>query len=232
MGAHVRAATALPMVQPEFDVPPDPDLVSAVMRCVTLRKGSELAEWRECQIRDVHEISDNLGPFGDFISSLMSGSSASIASHVNLAMMSCIVEALDFPDVACVSRWFLGHAVVGDIPDSGLFRPCLTELSADPAEILSPASNRLWNAKPIASIEHQTASATPEQIEILRGVERQTRKELSQEGTHGPLRAYACPTPQALWQGQMACGQAVWCCTGSAGGRIGENPGYRQRAWQ
>ena len=104
-------------------------------------------------------------------------------------MLSCVVEALDFPDVACVSRWFLGHAVVGDIPDTGLFRPCLTEFAADPSEILSPASNRLWNAKLVSSIEHQAASASPEQLDILRGVERQTRKELSQKGTHGPFTA-------------------------------------------
>ena len=89
MVAHVRAAASLHMIQPEFDVRPDPDIVSAIMRCVALRKGSELAQWREDQIRAVREISDTLAPFGDFISSLMSGPSASIASHVNLAMMSC-----------------------------------------------------------------------------------------------------------------------------------------------
>ena len=76
---------------------------------------------------------------------------------------------------------------MGDIPDTGLFRPCLTKFAADPAEILSPASNRLWNAKLVSSIERQAASASPEQLDILRGVERQTRKELSQKGTHGPL---------------------------------------------
>ena len=53
----------------------------------------------------------------------MSGSPAAIASHVNLPFMSALVLALQWPDVRCVRRWFYGHAIVGDIHDTGLFRP-------------------------------------------------------------------------------------------------------------
>ena len=37
------------MIQPEFEVSPDPDLVSVVSKCVSLQADGVLTEWRESQ---------------------------------------------------------------------------------------------------------------------------------------------------------------------------------------
>ena len=191
-GAHLRAAARLPHgVQPEFDETAADDLVAAVRHCVYLSSMSAdgLSAWRRCQALALQEIEASLRPYGVFISSQMCGSAWELASHMNLPFMAACVAAIGWPDVCCVRRWFLGHAVVGDIPDTGLFRPKLTDFAASPAEVFTAQSNRRWNSDLARSLASGGARASHD-LELrarLEGVEAATAKELGAEVVRGPF---------------------------------------------
>ena len=186
MPLHFVAATAISSgVQPEFSERAPVDLVAAVRQCV--RCGTGVAEWRAAQEATLSRLESSLRPFAEFISSLMVGSSAAIASHVNLPFMTALVVALQWPDIQCVRRWFYGHAIVGDIPDTGLFRPQEIGFRAPPST-LDPPSNRVWNARLEASLRAagRRAESDAEARAVLEGVERATAKELRAGVVHGP----------------------------------------------
>ena len=186
MPCHVAAATALSGgVQPEFDTVAPRDLTAAIELCAL--HGPSLPEWRADRARALREIEDSLRDFAETVASFMSGSSAALGSHVNLPFMAACVVAIGWPDVRCVSRWFHGHATVGDIPDTGLFRPQFTDYAA-PQSVLLPASNRVWNRALEASLASAglAASSDRESRSILQGVERATVKELAAGVAKGP----------------------------------------------
>ena len=61
----------------------------------------------------------------------------------NLAFLAAWCDAAAWPDIAFVERWLYGFPIVGDIPDSGLFRP--QELPpTEPADTFSPSNNSRW----------------------------------------------------------------------------------------
>ena len=189
MSLHLGGALSLPSgVQPEFGESASPDLVAAVRQCAYA--GPDISDWRARQERLVSGIERDLRPFADAISSHMSGSAARLASHVNLAFMAAVVVAMRWPDHRCVFRWFYGHKIVGDIPDTGLFRPHLVDFAA-PASVMQPSSNRVWNR----SLTHKLrfAGAADELVAESRavhaGVERATEKEITAGAVRGPFSA-------------------------------------------
>ena len=191
-GRHLRSAALLPCgVQPEFDEKAAADLLAAVSHCVSLAAVSpdSLSSWRRGQAAALQEIERSLAPYGDFVSSLMTGSACVLASHMNLPFMAACVAAIGWPDVCCVRRWFLGHAVVGDIPDTGLFRPKFTDFTASPAEVFTAQSNRRWNSTLARSLSTGGARAVgdPELLARLQGVEAATEKEIGAEVVRGPF---------------------------------------------
>ena len=188
MARHVDAAAALPSgVQPEFSENAPPDLIAAVRLCV--REGHNLPDWRARQLSLIESVEESLRPFAAVVSGFMGGSSAAIASHVNLPFMAAVVCALAWPDHQCVRRWFYGHQIVGDIPDTGLFRPHLVDFAA-PQSTLSPPSNRHWNRYLDRSMAASGAAAAsdPVKLAVLVGVESATRKEVSAGAVRGPLK--------------------------------------------
>ena len=193
MGAHLRAAAAVPCgIQPEFNERAADDLMAAVRHCVSLSSSPDgLASWRRHQAAALQQIEESLRPYASFVSSHMEGSAWELASHMNLPFMAACVSAIGWPDVCCVRRWFLGHAVVGDIPDTGLFRPKLTDFAASPAEVFTAASNISSNsdlARSLASGGARSA-ADPELRAQLEGVESATAKELGAGVVRGPFSA-------------------------------------------
>ena len=189
MPRHVEAAEALGGgVQPEFDETPPPDLAAAVRHCCELL--SDMPGWRENRADLMRSVEQSLRPFASIVASFMKGSPRALASHVNLPFMAACVSALQWPDVHCVRRWFYGHNVVGDIPDTGLFRPHFTDYEPNvaPAATLAPASNRVWNhalERTIAAAGLAAANKA-DALAILRGVERATQKELDAGVIQGP----------------------------------------------
>ena len=189
---HLLAAARLPMgVQPEFDEVAASDLVAAVRQCVLLsgRSLDALPAWRRSQAGALRQIEASLRPFASFVSSLMEGSALVLAAQMNLPFLAACVSAIGWPDVCCVRRWFLGHAVVGDIPDTGLFRPKFTDFELPPDEVFCPQSNRVWNSKLARSLASggERSDSDPELRAQLEGVESATAKELGAEVVRGPF---------------------------------------------
>ena len=194
MGRHLHASSRLPSgVQPEFDERAADDLIAAVRKCVMEESSSPYAlpRWREAQASLLREVEVSLRPYAAFVSARMSGSALRLASHMNLPFMAACVAAIGWPDVQCVRRWFMGHAVVGDIPDTGLFRPKFTDYEELPSDILNPESNRRWNSELSRSIAAGAARAQhdPQLNTELRGVQTATDKELRAGVVRGPFTA-------------------------------------------
>ena len=211
--SHLRSAALLPCgVQPEFDEKAAADLLAAVSHCVSCAAESSgsLSAWRDDQSAALCEVECSLRPYGELVSAQMSGSAYLLASHMNLPFMAACVAAVGWPDVCCVRRWFLGHAVVGDIPDTGLFRPKFTDFAASPAEVFTVASNRLWNSKLARSLSAGGARALvdPELRARLEGVETATEKELGAEVVRGPFSSSALDARfgRGAWRAQRRFG--------------------------
>ena len=189
MARHLAAAAALPSgVQPEFSATAPTDLLAAVRQCVA--QGCHIPDWRARQQSLLERVEISLRPFAEVVSAFMSGPAAAIASHVNLPFMAAVVVALRWPDFRCVRRWFYGHEIVGNIPDTGLFRPHLVDFAAPPSTFMPP-SNRIWNRHLEKSLAASGAKAESDDGEraLLVGVEAATRKETAAGVVHGPFTA-------------------------------------------
>jgi len=169
---HFWSATAESFPQPEFDQSAPADLVAAIRECV--RRRDELPAWRESRLAVLREIEADLRPVGRQLVERMCPPSLRIAAHMNLAFMAACIDAIEWPDTRAVERWVHGHTIVGEIPDTGLFRP-LEQPYEVPACTISPAANRVWNRDVIKSIEKIATHASAEDAAILHEVEKLTR---------------------------------------------------------
>ena len=121
MQDHFASATRTPLPQPEFDEQPPADLMAAVEACVLNR--DDIRAWRAARVLVLREVEASLRPVGRALVERMCPASARIASHMNLAFMAACIDAIGWPDYRAVERWVHGHTIVGEIPDTGLFRP-------------------------------------------------------------------------------------------------------------
>ena len=81
--------------------------------------------------------------------------------------MACLVQAIGFPNTSCVAHWFHGFRIVGDIPDTGLFRPHVVDFEQDPHAVLNPVSNRRWNSRVEGFLRERGGSNDPQVIQLL-----------------------------------------------------------------
>ena len=115
----------------------------------------------------LRQVEHELYAYGRAISECMAGASTRIAGHMNLAFMACCVDAIYWPDYRCVERWVKGHTIVGDIPDTGLFRQ-LFQPYRSAESVLSLASNEKWNRKLRQSLARQAEGfLEPEEKALL-----------------------------------------------------------------
>ena len=138
-------------------------------------------------MQELRSIAHALSGYASVVASMMTGPSAHLASHVNLPLMACLIQSIGFPNTSCVSQWFYGYVVVGDIADTGLFRPSLHDYEAEPAVVLTAASNRRWNSAVERSLTAQGESADPSTRRLLLDVEKSTYKELRAGTVKGPF---------------------------------------------
>ena len=96
------------------------DLQCSVRRAVAA--GDDLAEVRVAQLRAMSAVADSVRPISVRINSLMPATVRRIAWDVNTAYLAVLIEALDWLDVDLVQRFVEGFPIVGDIPDSGVYR--------------------------------------------------------------------------------------------------------------
>ena len=139
--AHVRIAVTKDFPRPPLTDGAPRDLSAAVSASV--RNKDNLPEWRASRARKVRAIAESLSAYGAWLASLSTGTVTKLVEGMNLAFHAAFIDAVEWPDFRLVERFVKGFTVVGDIPDSGLFRPIYR-----PAEVnedtFTPASNGAW----------------------------------------------------------------------------------------
>lgn len=97
------------------------DLQCAVS--TSTRAGPDLPRLRAGWMAIIKFVSDALRPISNVINTLMPSWVARISFMVNTAYTAAIVDALNWLDKSIVQRFVYGFQIVGDIPDSGVYRP-------------------------------------------------------------------------------------------------------------
>jgi len=171
-----------PAVPPGEDV--SEDLRAAVAFAVSC--GQDLTAWRAGQCSAIGAIAMALGQVNECILQLASGlRHAHLLQGCNVAFIAAWCDAHLWPDVAFVRRFVLGFPVVGDIPDSGLFRPCSRPAVA-PADLFSPDSNRRWTDVVIRRVSGLASSKSASDVEAVQAVWERTRSEACKGYIKGP----------------------------------------------
>jgi hypothetical protein len=120
-GAHADAAVRLPFPQKSITASAEADMRAAVSYAVNHRHN--LSEFRSAQMAIVHKVARMLEPINEWLVATVAGSRHDhLLKGVNLAFIAAWCDARQWPDVAFVERFLKGFPIVGDIPDSGIFR--------------------------------------------------------------------------------------------------------------
>ena len=213
MAAHIRAALRLDFPQPEFDGAPPCDLVAAVEACVAA--GPNLPQWRSERVAEATDVAGSLAALNSRMVSVVEGPKRALVCGMNLAFMAAFVDAVEWPDAAIVKRFVYGFPIVGDIPDSGLFRP-VSRPATVPLSAFTPEANRSWAKSLERSLERGAASASAEVREGLVELEAVTHKEASSGYLKGPFSkgqvdkhfgrgAWRGSRRFGVWQGEGDC---------------------------
>ena len=183
MGAHIRAALLLDFPQPELEGGLEADLSAAIGQCVDA--GGRLPEWRARRTTDIRAIAASLHSSNASLLRRVTGAKRSLVSGMNLAFMAAFIDAVGWPDVDAVRCFVEGFPIVGDIPDSGLFRPLLRPATVQ-LDSFTPESNGAWASDLAKSLARGAASAEGDDLAALRELESVTRKEACAGYVRGP----------------------------------------------
>ena len=184
-GAHAAAAAALPFPHPSLTAVADADLRAAVKYAVGHRQ--DIAEFRSEQMSVVEKVARMLTPINDWLLSMVAGAQHEhLVVGTNLAFLAAWCDAAMWPDVSFVERWLHGFPIVGDIPDSGLFRP-QEQPPTQPADTFSRSNNCRWCDEVIRKVAGAANHPSTDDHAVLRAVYEQTRKEARQGYVKGPL---------------------------------------------
>ena len=122
----------------ELTFPPDEKLSPAALPSDTRCAVETLVAWgtragsrRERSMTALRRVADDLRPISVAVNARMGSSVTMVAANVNSAFMAALVDALEWLDTTITRRFVEGFPIVGDIPDSGVYRPIQ---AADPAE--------------------------------------------------------------------------------------------------
>ena len=140
--AHADAATRLPFPQASLTAAAEGDMRAAVSHAV--RHCHTISEFRSAQMEVASSVATMLEPLSEWLTGTMAGARhAHLLQDVNVAFIAAWCDARQWPDVDFVEKFIRGFPIVGNIPDSGLFRPQETS-PVVPADTMSPDSNRRW----------------------------------------------------------------------------------------
>ena len=166
--------------------------------------------WDECTAR--------LAPFTAWVRAAMCGPAGKASGHMSVPMVALCTEGLRWPDTALAACVCAGFPSVGDIPDSGVFRPCerpaaysVEELAQGRARAADGRrqlpSNSHWISELTASITRRARSAGSEgpAAEALQAIERSVIKEM--DGSPPTMGDIMTPSSflryvQRQWPGQ------------------------------
>jgi hypothetical protein len=158
----LRTLELLSPFQTSVPVLPD-DLLDAIRS--TVRLGANASSWRLARLEELQAISLSLRPLSDRINARRPEHVAwACGDSTHPALVAALSEALNWPDVSLASDYFVhGLAVVGEAPDTGLFRKrSEIEMRRAGAKISVPellASNIRFTSQLARSLPSQFASA-------------------------------------------------------------------------
>ena len=203
MQAHVADALKLPFPDKDLTAGQSNDLWAAARECVF--QGRKLSEWRDARALRIRRIATSLAPYGRWIASLAPRSVAYLIEGMNLAFLAAFIDAVEWPDYDLVRSFVHGFPLVGDIPDSGLFRPVHAPASV-PVSTFTPAANRAWRKK-VADQVAATA-ADPRNLPVVQELDRLSRKEVQDGLAFGPFTATEMHTEfgENAWRAQVRFG--------------------------
>jgi hypothetical protein len=107
------------------------EVAAAVRQC--LRLGGKLPAWRCGQRRIVDQARKALEPENAVLRAAVASPSnvQRIAADVHVALMCALIDAADLPDTELPVNFVRGFPSVGNIPDSGVFRPVEPDVSSE-----------------------------------------------------------------------------------------------------
>ena len=120
---HLDLAAQLPF---PFDLRLRSTALPADSQCAirqAMLLGGQLPHERARRSEAATAICTSVRPVSAAINALMPATVARISSSVNTACMAVWCDALQWLDTALVQRFVHGFPIVGDIPDSGVYRP-------------------------------------------------------------------------------------------------------------
>ena len=181
MAQHLSISSRLPPPSRDYAASADPAACAAAFAAVAHRE--HLTEWRTERGVQVRAIAQSLEQHGAFIASLASGTVAPLVAGMNLAFLAAYIDARRWPDRTIVQRFVEGFVTVGDIEDSGLFRPVY-----DPAEFstsaFTPAANAQWMSDVVRTVS--AARDDPSKAAEVESLYATTLKEVAEGHAVGP----------------------------------------------
>ena len=182
--AHAEAASRLPFPQKGTAESAETDVCAAVAYAVDHR--DTLISFRKEQLAKVDAVVASLAPMSAWIEKMAAGTKHEhLVMGTNIASLAAWCDARRWPDTAFVERWVRGFPIVGDIPDSGLFRP-QDQPPTSPASTFSPANNMAWCNEVIRKVSSAATSPLTGSRRVLEAVYAQTRKEAALGYVKGP----------------------------------------------
>lgn len=184
MRAHFEAALRLPF---PMDSRLRATALSPDMQCAVRIASSfngTLGDRRRQLIQWHVDLSHRLRPISKRINQLMPPSVFRISANVNTALMAVWIDALGWLDTALVERFVHGFPIVGDIPDSGVYRPIAAVTPAAHAARyqLFRDSALAWDSALVLRLRQPS----PGQREANLAVAEKTWKEVSKGAVVGP----------------------------------------------
>ena len=166
------------------------DLMLAIRSAVRL--GPALASDRAAAMAAVDSASSALSSVSDRINELMPPSVKRISSRVHTALMAAVVEATGWLDTSIVRNFVHGFPVVGDIPDSGVYRPLPVDAAAVNEAALRYASFQssaaAWNRLQYRRLSLRTFASSSARAADL-AVSVKTAEEVSKGVVVGPYKS-------------------------------------------
>lgn len=180
---HLHAALALTFPSMPAHRPPTADLRAAIRASLVL--GSSVDSWRATRVKSLSRIAASLDSLSAWLR-LLQPRHASLLPPVHLAMSGAMADAIGWPHTTLLQSLVEGFAVVGDIPDTGLFRP-VNRPATHPLSTFSPASNLAFNAKLISEIRAAAQRLSPDDRRTAEAVAKATAKERCSDLIRGPF---------------------------------------------
>ena len=158
-----------------------PDLIAAIDRVAAL--GHNIVQDRAERTKRIKTIVSMLRPLRAALDSLKSDEARAISSEFNVAFSAACISAMQWPDVRLPLFMLTGFPVVGDIPDSMVYR--LDEQPAETAFHLFTEQNIIKTNSMRDKLCHK--ATRPENRERIEACWQRTKEEIEEGLVQGPF---------------------------------------------